>query len=272
MTELPKVLYHYTTAQGLLGILESHRLWATNLHFMNDFSELKYAGNLMDSMLQAAIQEDALEERISHSSFSDIWDLFSAYAVCFCEEGDQLSQWRNYSEKGTGYALGFDARKLNEILQPRQVEYVRENQIRAIKPAIENYVEQIKGYLRLGSGEVGKDIEQKKLAEIAFDFYKKVFGYFFCFKHSAFSEEREWRMISVTPINDHIKDLHFRETQGTVVPFIEIGLPSSESIILEIVQGPRVDPELGKKSLELLLEKCGYKDVTVKLSNVPIRF
>lgn len=34
------VLYHYTTQEGLIGILESNCLWATHYKFLNDYSEL----------------------------------------------------------------------------------------------------------------------------------------------------------------------------------------------------------------------------------------
>ena len=36
------ILYHYTTASGLVGILQSNRLWATSAIFMNDVNELNY--------------------------------------------------------------------------------------------------------------------------------------------------------------------------------------------------------------------------------------
>jgi hypothetical protein len=55
MTEAPEVLYHYTTAKGLMGILESNILWATDLRNMNDFSELTYSMNLIECMLKEAI-------------------------------------------------------------------------------------------------------------------------------------------------------------------------------------------------------------------------
>ncbi len=44
--KLPSVLYHYTTAQGLLGILESGSLWTTNSRFLNDPTEIEYATRL----------------------------------------------------------------------------------------------------------------------------------------------------------------------------------------------------------------------------------
>lgn len=36
-------LFHYTTAAGLLGILKSAKLWATDLRFLNDAQEFIYA-------------------------------------------------------------------------------------------------------------------------------------------------------------------------------------------------------------------------------------
>jgi hypothetical protein len=39
-------IYHYTNAQGLLGILQSGNLWATHFLGMNDVSEVHYAREL----------------------------------------------------------------------------------------------------------------------------------------------------------------------------------------------------------------------------------
>src|ERR1019366_1397698 len=40
---MSNTLFHYTTAAGLLGILRSSSLWATDLHFLNDAQEAIYA-------------------------------------------------------------------------------------------------------------------------------------------------------------------------------------------------------------------------------------
>ena len=37
---VPAQLHHYTTAEGLRGILKSKSLWASDLRFLNDRSEL----------------------------------------------------------------------------------------------------------------------------------------------------------------------------------------------------------------------------------------
>ena len=37
-----KSLYHYTTTDSFIKIIESEKLWLTNCRFMNDSSELQY--------------------------------------------------------------------------------------------------------------------------------------------------------------------------------------------------------------------------------------
>src|SRR6266699_2930071 len=40
-------LYHYTSLNGLRGILESRAFWATDIRYMNDMSEAGYASNVV---------------------------------------------------------------------------------------------------------------------------------------------------------------------------------------------------------------------------------
>src|SRR5882724_8885709 len=55
----PRYLYHYTNAQGLLGMLESKRIWATNSRFMNDPTEIGYAIRLVREVMESVLKEDA---------------------------------------------------------------------------------------------------------------------------------------------------------------------------------------------------------------------
>ena len=45
--KIPLVLYHYTSASGLKGIVESGTLWATDVLHLNDSSEISYAVELI---------------------------------------------------------------------------------------------------------------------------------------------------------------------------------------------------------------------------------
>ena len=45
--DLPEVLYHYTTREGLFGILSSLKIWASSSQFLNDASEFTYSTQLI---------------------------------------------------------------------------------------------------------------------------------------------------------------------------------------------------------------------------------
>ena len=129
----PPRLYHYTTGQGLLGMLQNGRLWATNAHFMNDPKEIGYAADIVQRAVREAADKhktavDALDpgwidklftfgrdrawnapkiEQWSNDAIRTFDEQGGAYIACFCREPDLLSQWRGYGAVGGGYAVGF---------------------------------------------------------------------------------------------------------------------------------------------------------------------
>ena len=48
-----KILYHYTNVKGLMGILDSQCLWATDFRYTNDLSEIRYAKGIMKKVAMA---------------------------------------------------------------------------------------------------------------------------------------------------------------------------------------------------------------------------
>lgn len=49
---LPDEIWHYTDADGLIGILESGKVWATQLSCLNDTLEQRYFGELIHRALK----------------------------------------------------------------------------------------------------------------------------------------------------------------------------------------------------------------------------
>jgi hypothetical protein len=47
----PEFLYHYTTENGLDGILKSDSIWATHYRFLNDLSECLEAPELFEARM-----------------------------------------------------------------------------------------------------------------------------------------------------------------------------------------------------------------------------
>jgi hypothetical protein len=47
----PKVLWHYTTQDGLLGIIETGSIHASNILYLNDATEYTYATRVIHDVL-----------------------------------------------------------------------------------------------------------------------------------------------------------------------------------------------------------------------------
>ncbi|GAB6053840.1 hypothetical protein JCM17960_26600 [Magnetospira thiophila] len=112
----PKNLYHYTSAVGLTGIIQSGQLWATHIKFLNDYSEFVYGvdicRNVYEKYLQKTDNEDIRCALESVMRYIEGIHLLEGYVCCFCEEADLLSQWRGYGNKGAGYSIEFDYKNL----------------------------------------------------------------------------------------------------------------------------------------------------------------
>jgi len=114
----PPVVYHYTTDAGLRGILQSGRIWLTDIFSLNDPSELRHGLSRAQAILNQKAASGPPESKMFAKDFASLdkgLDRAAHYFVCsFSEAGDDLGQWRAYADNGRGYALGFDAKALEE--------------------------------------------------------------------------------------------------------------------------------------------------------------
>ena len=65
-SEVYKHLYHYTTLEGLHGILQSRSLWGTHYKFLNDYSEIVLFRDKLIEFLQPHVSE--LYEKVAKES------------------------------------------------------------------------------------------------------------------------------------------------------------------------------------------------------------
>ena len=68
-------LYHYTTAEGVRGIVENREFMATKSDFLNDKLEFQYAIEVMEQMTEKYIVNTALRERFFSSLKKEIFEL-----------------------------------------------------------------------------------------------------------------------------------------------------------------------------------------------------
>jgi hypothetical protein len=244
----PDILYHYTDQTGLLGIVQNGELWATKIQYMNDATELRLIFKFVDEKLDA-------EERISADSsvrkivcehlrrFTQALKDVNVCAICFCENGDLLSQWRGYSKGGFGYSLGFKSQRLKNFMKEdfilSQCIYDRTTQSRIIEEICDHFL-------------------QCPIADLSRTFEQFMFTILECgafFKDRSFSEENEWRLVS-PPLNP--SQLHFRPGKSMITPYCKLSIVNdyaADTPIDHTIVGPCPHIELSASAVKVLLFK-----------------
>jgi hypothetical protein len=137
----PEILYHYTSQAGLLGIIESKCIWATEIRYLNDASEFQYFLDLVREV-RAEFIDEANEPLIGYSpeqniisdgisTLMSITTLFNTqvkfpyFVVSFTAQGDLLSQWRAYARDDIGFSIGFSHAKLEQLANRNKFWLVR---------------------------------------------------------------------------------------------------------------------------------------------------
>ena len=236
--DVPRTLYHYTSADGLLGILKSHSIWMTNLRYMNDFSELQYAHEMIATVLkQKAAAQSAGE--ILKEFFRRIDNTFDPYAgdhdvfaTSFCENGNLLSQWRAYGDKGGGYGVGLDFFHFFSFVPKRcvlrKVIYRRSEQMASVGSVVDAFCAAISATTK---GQTVKQADSDNtLPSFCQLFHGLMAEFVFCYKHPDFEQEQEWRLVhayspdSTMPPGEAPDELHFRTLGGNFIPYVTLSL------------------------------------------------
>jgi len=239
----PRQLYHYTSTQGLYGILTSGSVWASDLGYLNDASELTYAAALIEKEIDA-LKESVSEHtselfRRSQSEASPDNASNGYLAICFCAKGDLLSQWRAYADSGKGCALGFDSSALSESAgELFKVIYNEAEQVSLIKETIDLVTRSLATSIEtLGEGQI-----QEILPTYSMILRHHLNRMVFTFKHPAFEEESEWRLIVPYTRDEKLDVMGFRQAGALLVPYLPIsfgdGTVNPKLPLLDIVHGP----------------------------------
>jgi hypothetical protein len=259
-------LFHYTTAAGLLGILDTSALWATDLRFLNDAQEAVYARDLFVEAMRS-LDNPALEPEFAGYKDLVARELnspnFPVYVTCFCESGDLLNQWRAYGSDH-GYAIEVKADALKTAVQQiagespeaslslMQVRYGRDAATDVVSTAMRNMSEDT----NLGHYGVHAHFMALRLTAMLAGV-----------KHPGFQEEQEWRVVAAFEW-EAPKIVRFRSTPMAIVPYIEIPLLKDAIVTIRVGPGQHVD--VREAGVRRLLRKVDC-DVPVIHSEVPLR-
>jgi len=280
--DVPDLLFHYTKADGLIGIMKSGKIWTTKIQYMNDNSELQLAFDYIRNEIELQRKgfektrtEDELEEMCK---VLDSTEKINISVASFTEMGDQLSQWRGYCEIGNGYSLGFDGHKLRKLVHSRNSYnlvpciYEEEEHRRLVKELVDNYpTKKMLDATRI------EDPRLNKIFNFSLAFANTVLFLAPLIKSASFREEKEWRLITPTMPYTEAK---FRKGDYSLIPYWEFDV-DVETTLKTIIVGPTPEPKLSSTAVRGLLFQERFVNLTngttsfgelkISESNIPFR-
>jgi hypothetical protein len=263
---VPSILYHYTDAHGLLGILQTHDLWATNVLYLNDAKEVHYGHELGQDFINGFSTDSRIYRNLRRGLgyFASMTSQANVnnYVVSFCAKPDLLSQWRAYGHNGTGFAIGFDRAELAEMLDPGNTY-----QIFSLFPLV--YGEGLQRELLSEFAAVmEKYCDESSTADLHWEDLRPWLNLILKCKHPLFREENEWRL-SLVRLQPCGKPL-YRVKDGNIVPYEKIKLRVKAVVSVQV--GPTADPDIAERVVRDLLKYEGHAYATVvESSRVPLR-
>jgi hypothetical protein len=290
----PEHLYHYTSIEGVMGILDKRSLWASQIHFLNDSQEFKYALRIFEKVLaelQGKIPKKTMWERaleissnpttvdkndistIIYGSLKNfvLAPVLEKSPICvfsFSEEGDILSQWRGYCPPRGGYSFGFRSDALMRFLEIHNLHllpciYDKTKQEAIIEKEISEF------HNTIAKKWTGHEAIDKFISEIpVVDFFIEFSKIASVLKHSSFDEEKEWRIVSGLIPN---RNMEFRIIKSMILPYFPISFSDFEPFLIdEIIIGPSPEQSLAESSLMQFILKKNL-NISIKTSKIPYR-
>ncbi len=262
-TKPPERLFHYSSPSGLVGMIKSRQVWATNISFLNDAKEIEHAVDYAKNAIENFEKknnwtEDEIEllkemHRNAGSAAKRI------YIFSLTEERDLLSQWRAYCPSSGGYSIGISSTQL-QIMASKQkfflckCIYEHNLQYRIVSEIIVQFIERYHSLKNPDSNQ------QEIIKKISWEFAQTLARFGPILKHPAFKEEKEWRLISEV-IDEKHPQIDFRPSQSTIIPYFKFNLDDKDNQLensdekVLVVVGPTRDNKAAQMAVQFLLTK-----------------
>jgi hypothetical protein len=248
ITQENELLYHYTTVESFVNIMNSGELWASHVHYQNDISEQRLIWDIVRARIKARIE-------VSNGNDRDRLLLFQSlaitplevdlYALCFSKDGgDTLSQWRGYGGSA-GVAIGFNPSELKNRCsgftkmmsrnQPFPMGWAfLLDEMRYIEPTGDEQSNQVIDIIidNPNPTEHESRFSQKEV------FSRRISLSSSRLKHKAFQEEKERRIAIYDVPPDSVR---FRARRSMMIPFVPFDLGKGQSewpLIQRVTVGP----------------------------------
>lgn len=298
--------YHYTSPEGLLGILRNRQIFFTDGQFLNDFRERLEINNELDhfwyknkSNYDLNFYELLNSIRISGYEDTDFTYIDGQKEMVSCRyfimsssrNKDSLSMWKYYSKNGTynGYNIAlFTLALVDEWIDRETGVAVESGDViynsHEKQSKILNEVEKI---YRIWC----KYRHSKKLnLKIVRDFKAWISYASLFFKHECFSTEEEYRFVAIAPQDklnslfyvdrqqQNVKMYDFRLINGVLVPYLKMPFCCYNEEECWAIDGIGVSPtQNGDQIIPGLTQFIKSLDYTlpnfkIRKSDIPLRY
>lgn len=273
------VYYHYTTGNGLLGILNSNTLHCSNINFLNDPSESKYINTILQEIFESNHRYKEIYDQLHQNDFIFFLQPQYLYIASFSRKRDSLHMWHYYAD-GNGYNIGIDIDaiiKLNEdkvgSIKKRDMIYESKEQKRLLVDLFTKYDKELLDINNLVfENEREEEITMiQKYNELSISFEFEIFNFEMTFKHPAYRHEEETRLIIGLYSDDIIKMNYFVSKTGVFVEYTSIAL-NLHSNLKSITVHPASNDLHSAGIKRYLKSKIDiFGDIPVHSSQVPFR-
>jgi hypothetical protein len=281
----PPVLYHYTSMEALLSILNSGQIRATHIRYLNDISEAEWMWKAVVNQLEETKRSTECAAQATQTStilgMINERRILNDFVASFSENADDLSQWRAYCPGGAGFSIGFETKALNTqwVADPKGGEPLfvggSLKKVRYLGPEDLKFPSELDTMLRLApSLERGIDRRPVSREQFLMGWLSVISS---SFKHPAFGDENEWRLVLTKP-HKPMPFQRFRPGKSSIIPYVEAILNRdykserpANYMIARVVIGPTPSPELSREALEAAFHSVGHPEVQVDVSKIPFK-
>ena len=252
--ETPDVVYHYTSMDTLLKIVDAGSILATNIRYLNDVMERRHCLDQIRSFMSLhepneVIDKPKLLGLLDEKQENEKAFYFVPFVASFSKEGDSLPQWRSYCPRGNGVSIGFRTESLVNGFVEKFDPFISTGEGKKLKlyhyipPSVSfgpvRYLKaddpvDMAGLIRQAMQEAYEMKDDKEDWPEEWDFtdffYQAIDKYASRTKHFFFESEREYRLLATTTWGID-KSIEYRSSSSTLIPYIPVSLPNPKQFL-----------------------------------------
>ncbi|HEC61099.1 MAG TPA: hypothetical protein ENI27_02465, partial [bacterium] len=248
------IIYHYTRFAALKSIITGNIFHATNVHYMNDPTELHYAQELLQDAIASVRYQYSANRRNFPGRYLEEHVIpkieerdTQQFVLSFTFESDSRYLWHSYGASD-GYALVFSIPDLVGALQRKELRlgtlqgfayqsfslfhgrvlYDKSRQRRLLNLLLKRILPLVE--MQMQSMQEGRD--DTTIAEATVQATYLLYACIYNMKSAAFSVENEYRIVVMPDCG--FGNIKYKNRNGQQVPYVELGgcpLPFHQVVI-----------------------------------------